>query len=198
MATDIAQVSANLLSVYDFSNKVVVAVGAGGGQLMDYAQSASKVFAVDSDPGAIEKLETEVRSRGWTDRFEIIHSDFDRTDVGGDVVLFEFCLHEMKDPSGAIARARSMAPDLIIIDHLPESDWAYYTAEERKVRNSWDAVLTCEIRIRGSFSAIQRFRDYGELQDRVRILGEESLGRIERFADETDIVIRMPYGIVLI
>ena len=40
MATDITQVSANLLSFYDFRDKVVVSVGAGGGQLIEYARSA--------------------------------------------------------------------------------------------------------------------------------------------------------------
>jgi len=198
MVTDITQISANLLSFYDFSDKDVVSVGAGGGQMIEYARSAKKVLAVDSDPGAIEKLEEQVRSSGLADRFHIIQSDFESTDVKGDVVLFEFCLHEMKDPAGAIARARSMAPDLVIIDHLPESEWAYYAAEERQVRDSWDAVLACAIRIRGSFSAAQCFRDYEDLQNRVRTQGEESLRRIKRFAQETDIVIRMPYGIVLI
>lgn len=52
MATDIGKVIDNLVSVYDFTDKTVVHVGAGGGQLIAYARSALRVIAVDPDAEA--------------------------------------------------------------------------------------------------------------------------------------------------
>ena len=51
----------------------------------------------------------------------------------GDVVMFEFCLHEMKDPVAAINHALTMAPTVLITDHWSGSEWAYVVDEEEKV-----------------------------------------------------------------
>ena len=32
----------------------------------------------------------------------------------GDVVYFEFCLHEMDDPAKALIHAKSLAPDIVV------------------------------------------------------------------------------------
>lgn len=198
MGTDVKRIMENLLSFYHFRDKVVVSVGAGGGQLIEYGREARKVLAVDNDPHAIETLKDALRKRRLRQRFDLIEGDFGHTSLRGDVVLFEFSLHEMGDPCASIRHARQTASDIVVIDHLPESEWAYYVAEEDKVRRSWDAVLMYDIRKRASFSAAQAFPDYGELYDKVKSQGERSISRAKRFASDRDIIIRMPYGIVLI
>jgi len=62
MPTDLDLIVANLTSFHDFSGKIVIHVGAGGGQLIGYAASCRKVVAVDNDPSALERLEQRVAS----------------------------------------------------------------------------------------------------------------------------------------
>jgi len=53
MATDIKKVIEDLLGFYDFDDKVVISVGAGGGQLIEYGRKAKRVIALDNDAEAI-------------------------------------------------------------------------------------------------------------------------------------------------
>lgn len=198
MATDVQQILDNLLWFYDFNGKVVVSVGAGGGQLVEYSRGAKKVIAVDHDPGAIISLKESLKARGLEKKFKLIEGDFDELDLKGDVVLFEFCLHEMPDPGRSLERAGAMAPEVVIIDHFPGSEWAYFAAEEDKVEVTWNAVERLGAKKRVSFEAVQHFRDYQELLSKVEQQGDLSILRIQQFVDGKDIAIRMPYGIVVV
>ena len=62
MATDIEAVERNLRSFYDFHDKIVVHVGAGGGQLIGYSEIARSVLAVDIDEQALSTLETSFKN----------------------------------------------------------------------------------------------------------------------------------------
>ena len=122
MATDVKAIIANLLSFYNFENKIILSVGAGGGQFVEYARAAQKVYAVDNDKEALNKLNDSLTKASLADKFELIHAEFEQVNLTGDVVLFEFCLHEMKDAKLALKRALTMAPVALISDHLPNSE----------------------------------------------------------------------------
>ena len=77
MATDIAKVIANLASFYDFSNKSVVHVGAGGGQFIGYASDARHVVAVDPDAAALGPLRAAIGRLGVGDQFTVRQSRFE-------------------------------------------------------------------------------------------------------------------------
>jgi predicted RNA methylase len=81
MATDIAKVIANLASFYDFSNKSVVHVGAGGGQFIGYASDARHVVAVDPDAAALEPLRAAIGRLGLGDRFTVRQSRFESLSI---------------------------------------------------------------------------------------------------------------------
>ena len=87
MATDYGKIVEDLLAFYDFRDKTVVAVGAGGGQLIEYGRPARKVIAVDSDPGALEKLRENLRAAGLESKFDPVLCDFNRAEMTGDAVL---------------------------------------------------------------------------------------------------------------
>ncbi len=53
MATDIRQLTDNLRSFHDLRGRVILSVGAGGGQFLDAYRDAAKIVAVDSDPAAL-------------------------------------------------------------------------------------------------------------------------------------------------
>ncbi|HVN32236.1 MAG TPA: methyltransferase domain-containing protein [Thermoanaerobaculaceae bacterium] len=195
MATDYAALLANLLAFYEFGNKVMLSVGAGGGQLAGYGRVARKVIAVDSDAAALAALAERTRLLGIEDRFDLVEKDFMAVAERADVVLFEFALHEIPDPGAALAHAATLAPDTVIIDHAPGSPWSHAVDETEKVAASWEAAAARGPRRVQDYDAVQRFPSYRELFDKVKGQGEEAIRRIERWRGCTDITIPMAYRI---
>lgn len=198
MATDVKKIIANLLSFYDFENQTVISVGAGGGQFVEYARNAQKVYAVDNNKEALNKLSDSLIKANLADKFTLIHAEFEQVNLTGDVVLFEFCLHEMKDAEVAIKRALTMAPVVLISDHLPHSEWAFIVGEKQKVTNSWNAIEKFNLRKSQEYNTIQYFSDYEELYQKVKGEGDEVIKLISKFVDQTCFEIPMSYGFVLI
>ena len=64
MPTDLGLIIGNLTAFYDFSHKIVVHVGAGGGQLIGYAAACQQVLAVDKDAAAVRRLQQEIAEQG--------------------------------------------------------------------------------------------------------------------------------------
>jgi 16S rRNA G966 N2-methylase RsmD len=198
MATDYERIIRNLLDFFDFSGRTVVAVGAGGGQLMEYGRPAAKVIAVDQDPAALAMLRERLKQAGLAEKFDLVCSAFLDFREKADVVLFEFCLHEMPDPSAALAHAQTLAAAVVVMDHWPGSEWAFIVAEEDKATAAWAAVAASLPEKTVSFEADQVFSGFEELWQKVHGQGERSLARIERFKGLSDISIPMSYGFALL
>lgn len=198
MATDIKKIIENLLEFYSFNNKVIISVGAGGGQFIDYGNASKQVIAVDNDKEALDRLENSLRKSQLLDKFTLVNEDFYSVDMKGDVVMFEFCLHEMKDPETAIDHALILAPDILVIDHWPDSEWAYIVDEKEKVANSWEALKRYNFRKIRRYDTFQHFNDYEELFQKVKIQGENSISRISQYKNKLDFTIPMSYGFALI
>jgi hypothetical protein len=198
MATDYARLVNQLLAFYDLTGETVLAVGAGGGQLVGYGRAAARVLALDNDAAALERLGDSLKAAGLMEKFIPVLGDFYTTDMTVDVVLFEFSLHEMADPGAAVRRAMGMAPAVVIFDHWPGSAWSYYAAEEKKVVASWAALDLFPVKKKQKHETVQSFKDYEELYQKVRGQGEVSLARIAEFRGRTDIRIPMVYGLALI
>ncbi len=198
MATNVKAIIANLLSFYNFENQTIISVGAGGGQFIEYARAAQKVYAVDNNNEALNKLNDSLIKANLADKFTLIHAEFEQVNLTGDVVLFEFCLHEMKDAGVAIERALTMAPIVLISDHLPNSEWAFIVGEKRKVANSWNAIKNFNLRKYQAYDTCQYFTDYEELYQKVKGQGNEVIKEISKFVNQTCIEIPMSYGFVLI
>ncbi len=198
MATDIALVLGNLTRFFDFGNKTVVHVGAGGGQFIRYAVVARQVVAVDPDPAAVERLRLAVNAAQLDSRFTLRQEPVETVVDPADVVFFEFCLHEMDDPDAALRHARRIAPETVVIDHAPDSRWAWYTAETDKAARSWAAVERAGIRREKWCSGLQRFADGHELLEKVRSQGEPAVSRALDHAGNDSIVIEMTYRIALL
>lgn len=198
MATDYGKLTRNLGRFYDFTDKIVIFVGAGGRQLLDRSVRTSKLIAIDQDTEALKELQSKVAAEGTRDCIEVVASRFEDVRLSGDVVYFEFCLHEMDDPGKALAHARALAPDLVVFDHSPGSGWAYYAAEEDKVHRSSEAMRQFGVRRRRTYLTEQRFRDHAELLAKVRGQGSVAIERAQRFAGATDISIPMSYELALL
>ncbi len=198
MATDVTLVLANLTAFYDFRDKVVLHVGAGGGQFIGYAARARNVVAIDPDDAAVLTLQRAIAAQGLADRFTVRQGTFESVLDGCDVVLFEFCLHEMTEADAVLRHARSLAPETLVIDHAPGSPWAWYTAEGEKIAGSWAAVERAGVRREQHYSGVQRFGDGEALLQKVQSLGEPAVGRALAHQGPAPIEIGMTYRIALL
>ena len=198
MATDYGKLTENLHHFYDFSGKVVLFVGAGGRQLLDSSIRTKKVIAIDENAQSLKELEANIAAKGMQDSVEVVGSRFEDVAARGDVVYFEFCLHEMDDPQQALSHARALALDMVVFDHLPGSEWVFHAAEEDKVRRSAEAMERFGVRRRETFRTEQRFQDYDELLAKVRVQGATAIDRAQRFTGATNIVIPMTYELALL
>jgi precorrin-6B methylase 2 len=198
VATDIAIVLGNLTSFYDFRGKAVVHVGAGGGQFVGYAVNAGRVLAVDPDAAAVAQLQSVIARLGLGDRFAVRQAGFEWVADPADVVFFEFCLHEIEDPAAALAHARTLAPETLVIDHAPDSQWAWHTAESEKAGRSWAAVERAGIQREERFTGWQHFEDADALLQRVASQGEPAVSRARALAGRTKIEIPMIYRVAVL
>jgi SAM-dependent methyltransferase len=198
MATDTRAIVQELAAFYDLAGRVVLDVGAGGGQLVEYARDARAVIAVDVDRQALDRLAARLQVLGLAGRFTLVADDLLDVTATADVVLLEFCLHQMAEPDRALRHARGLAPEVLVLDHAPGSPWSWAAAEDGLVQSAWDAVGRHEVRRERSVEARQRFRDHEELAAKLAGCGPESEDRIRRYRDETMISIPMPYRIALL
>lgn len=198
MAADYGQMARNLDRFYNFEGKIVVFVGAGTKQLLDVSRKPKKTIAIDQSAEALQQLRQQVEAQHLENAVEIVHSDFKGVTARGDVVYFEFCLHEMPDPAKALAHAKSLAPDIVVFDHAPGSEWAYMAAEEDKVARSTQAMERFGIRAREIFSTAQYFKDYSELLAKISPQGPLAVERALRYAHVAGISIPMDYGLTLL
>jgi len=198
VATDLEQIVRRLTGFYDFTDRTIVAVGAGGGQLAEYARRSARVIAVDPDGPAIERLTARLDAIGLADRFTLLRDDFLAVRPRGDVVVFEFCLHLLADPERALVHASRLAPDVVVIDHAPGSQWMWLAAEEKGVATAWTAVGRRNVRRTLDVGATQRFRDFAELEARLAAQAPPSRERIASRRDQRDISIDMPYRLALL
>ena len=198
VAADYAKMSDNLRRFYDFTGKVVLFVGAGGRQLLDPSTPVKKLIAIDKDVNALRELKNNLLAKGLQKSVEVIESDFEQVACRGDVVYLEFCLHEMYDPEKALVHAKSMATDIVVYDHSPGSEWAYYVVEEEKISRSHAAMERFGIRRGQMFYDVQRFANHAELLAKVSAQGPVAIQRAQLFANDAGIVIPMSYELNLL
>jgi hypothetical protein len=198
LTVDLRQLRLNLHHFYDFTNKTVLFVGAGGQQVFDMAVKAKKIVAIDQNDDALKELKTRIPACGPPEPVEVIASRFTDLESSGDVVYFEFCLHEMTEPYRSLTHARGLSPDIVVFDHLPGSVWSFYAAEEKSVRRSMEAMQRFGIRRHATFSIEQQFKTHAELDAKLGAQGTVAARRAQRFRGATDIVIPMDYQLALL
>ena len=100
-------------------------------------------------------------------------------------------------PSDAVAAA-ALAPDVVVLDHAPGSEWAWHVVEEEKVERSAEAMRRLGVRAERLFLGEQRFTDHAELLAKVSVQGPLAVARAERFRGAGEIVIPFGYEVALL
>jgi predicted RNA methylase len=198
MATDVQKILRHLIRFYDFRQKRVLHIGAGGGQFLLNPEMTQQIIAVDNDRTSVQTLKKVIDQKNLSSKVIVVEKDFYDLNLKADVVLFEFCLHEMADPLKALKQAGSLANDIVIIDHSKDSEWAWYVCETEKATRSWEAAKECGIKKSRRYRTTQYFTAYPELYNKVQVMGPESIIRISKFRDATGFKIPMAYQIALI
>lgn len=193
MATDIKAIISNLYQFYNPDGKTIITVGAGGGQLIDYYKDAKLIYGIDTDQDAIEKLKIKIAENLLEEKYKCIHADFLSINQRGDVVLFEFSLHEMDDISKALDKGRKLASTVIIIDHSWQSKWIQYIDEAEKVERVRKYLEKERPKRIKSFHAKQYFSHYKELEEKVKSQGEKAINSIQEFKGKEKIEIDFEY-----
>ncbi len=198
MSTDLRKMVRNLQEFYDFTDKVVLSVGAGGDNFYEYAFPAWHVIAVDHDVEGLKRLKESLLKGGMLEGFTLVHADFYAFQAEGDLLMFDYCLHEIPDPEKAIRHALTMSTAILINDHWIFSEWAYITHEEVKTKRCWEAIEKFNIQKMRRYDTFQCFRDYEELSQKVKDQGIHSMHRIQKYKGMRNIQIPMSYVFVLI
>jgi ubiquinone/menaquinone biosynthesis C-methylase UbiE len=115
LVANYGELAENLRRFYDFTSKVVLFVGAGTRQLLDPTVKTKKLIAIDRKIETLGELKKQVAERGAHGSVEVIGASFEDVLLCGDVVYFEFCLHEMRDPQKALEHARTLAHDVVVL-----------------------------------------------------------------------------------
>lgn len=77
MAVDLQELTTNLVRFYDFKDKVVLFVGAGGRQLLDPSVGTRKLIAIDRDVESLQELKANIVAKGWQNSMEVVASNFE-------------------------------------------------------------------------------------------------------------------------
>lgn len=198
MAVDYNELAQNLRLFYDFTGKTVLYVGAGGHRLLDSSIRTKWVIAIDQGDKSLANLRRTVARQGRRASVEVVAAGFEEVAFRGDVVYFEFCLHEMAEPRTALEHAGALAPDIVVLDHRPGSEWAFYAAEDVRVKRSAVALSRFGVKRRKRYTIEQRFGNYAELSAKLNVRGAMARRRAQRFEGATNIVIPMSYELVLL
>jgi hypothetical protein len=168
----------------------VLCAGVAGGTVFDPGLGAKRLVAIDPDAQALARTPAA---------FERVPSKLEDARLQGEVVYLEFCLHAMADPVAALKHAKSLAPEVVVFDHLAGSPWSFYAAEDDAVRRSTEAVERFGTRRRETHQADQRFEDYEALRARLVTQGPMSAERIRVFAGTASpLIVPMHYQLALL
>jgi len=198
MVVDRNELTANLTKFYDFRGKSVLYVGCGLGQLLPPESWAVSVVGIDRDAKALTAFRSVTKTKWTCIPIKFIPRKFETVKIHGDVAYFEFCMHMMDDPKFTLEHARSLAKDIVIMDHLPGSKWVYYWAGEEDVLRSTTTIESFGVKRTKKLVTEQRFEDGKALARRLDRVGKEAKRRILELKGAKDIRMRMDYGLYLL
>jgi len=198
MVVDRDELTVNLTKFYDFRGKSLLYTGCGLGQLLPPESRVSSVAAIDRDAKALKVFRDVAKTKWAGIPIRFFPRKFETVTVKGDVAYFEFCMHMMDDPKFTLEHARSLAKDIVILDHLPGSKWVYFWAGEEDVLRSTKTIESFGVKRTMKFMTEQRFEDGKALARRLDRVGKEAKRRILELKDAKDIRMRMDYGLYLL
>jgi 2-polyprenyl-3-methyl-5-hydroxy-6-metoxy-1,4-benzoquinol methylase len=144
---------------------------------------AWRIVGTDASPNALERARRRIAANEVAN-LELVEADITEGTAGSgyDVVLAIECLEEIEDDRGALFNlATALAPDGILLVHVPERDWrpvlsgsaATWRHEVRHGYSRSDLVMMIEetgltvLDVRGSYRRLVQLAQ--EIRDRVKL-----------------------------
>lgn len=188
----------HLNEFYSLADKKIIHVGVGKGTFLDYTRHAASILAIDNKAANEKTLNDKIYNECLSKKCTVKIMDFMECDEKSDVVFLEFCLHEMKDQTAILKHAKSLANDVVIIDHAPKSEWTWYTDEAEKVNVSWNQIAKFGAMKTQDCEGFQIFSSYSDLKHKIGSSDDIAIDRIKEFEGDKQIRISMPYRMCLL
>ncbi len=81
MVVDRSKLVTNLERFYNFANKTVLYVGAGGHQILRPETRPKKIFAIDSDPNSLERFRNDAETKWEGIPVEFVPKRFETVEI---------------------------------------------------------------------------------------------------------------------
>jgi len=196
MATYLDKMKQDIAEFINCSSKSVLIVGAGGGKLFGYTDSAKKVYALDCNNKALDKLKELIPLSEQGNKYELICDYFENVNTKVDIVIFEFSLHEIPDTYNALKHAKDLAKRVIIAEHAADSEWICLAQEDQNVKKVEEALKRFEIKKVNEYVTGKEFRDIDDLKTKLGYQVNDNVPYIfDEYKNKSNYVVEMKYRI---
>ena len=196
MATYLDKMKQDISEFIDCHRQTVLIVGAGGGKLFGYTDSARKIYALDCNKEALDKLNEIIRECDQGNKYELICDYFENVTTNVDIVIFEFSLHEIPDTYKTLKHAKSLATRVIVAEHTSDSEWICLAQEDQNVKRVEDGLSKFNIKKSNEYITGKEFKDLDDLKSKLGYRIDDTLPSIfENYKNKKNYVIEMKYRI---
>ena len=176
--------------------KSVLIVGAGGGKLFGYTDSARKVYALDCNNKALDKLKEVIPLDEQGNKYELMCDYFENVNTKVDIVIFEFSLHEIPDTDNALKHAKNLAKRVIVAEHASDSELICLAQEDQNVKKVEEGLKRFEIKKVNEYVTGKEFRDIDDLKIKLGYNVNDNVPRVfESYKNKTNYIVEMKYRI---
>jgi tRNA G37 N-methylase Trm5 len=196
MVTYLDKIKQDVERFINCNGKTVLIVGAGGGKLFGYADSAQKVFALDCNSKALDKLAEIIHLNEQEEKYELVCGYFETIDIKADVVIFEFSLHEIPDAYETLKHAKKLSNRVIVVEHTSDSEWICLAQEDQNVKRVEEGLTKFEV-IKTEYYVTQKeFKDLDDLKTKLGYIDNDRLPSIfEKYKSKVNHSVEMKYRI---
>ena len=196
MSTYLDKMKQDISAFINCYGQSVLIVGAGGGKLFGYTDSARKIYALDCNKEALDKLKEIIPECDQGNKYELICDYFENTTTKVDIVIFEFSLHEIPDTYKALKHAKSLGNRVIVVEHTSDSEWICIAQEDQNAKRVEDGLNKFNIKKANEYITGKEFKDLDDLKCKLGYKIDDTLPCIfENYRNKKNYVVEMKYRI---
>jgi ubiquinone/menaquinone biosynthesis C-methylase UbiE len=196
MASYLEKMKQDIMEFIECADKTVLIVGAGGGKLFGYADSARKVYALDRNDKALDKLKETIPLHEQGNKYELICDYFENVNIKVDIAMFEYSLHEIADPYNALKHVKNLAERVIVAEHSSDSEWIRLAQEDQNVKKAEEGLKRFAIKRANEYLTGKEITDIDDLTAKLGYKGNDNVpGIFAEYKNKNNYVVGMKYRI---